>query len=110
MTDSETSTDGHDELSRGRGVVRGNSEIPEPTGFVDPKTIGLHDDGVVALLVRVQVPDQPGVLHALTSVIFKHRANITYVDIAEQRQQRNTTYFELNDLDDLDALVADLEA
>jgi energy-converting hydrogenase B subunit Q len=110
MTDSETSTDGHDEFSRMRDPVRSTSEIPEPAGFVDPKTIGLHDDGTVALLVRVQVPDQPGVLHALTRVIFEHRANITYVDIADQRQQRSTTYFELNELDNLDALVADLEA
>ena len=55
--------------------------------FLDPKAIGLHDDGVVALLVRVNVPDQPGVLHALTRVIFEHRANITYVDISERRAQ-----------------------
>lgn len=109
MTRQEPSTDDHDERLR---PVYGSGSIPEilePPGFVDPKTIGLHDDGVVALLVRVQVPDQPGVLHALTSVIVKHRANITYVDIADRRQNRNTTYFELSDVDNLDALVADLE-
>jgi energy-converting hydrogenase B subunit Q len=85
-------------------------EIVEPPGFVDPKTIGLEDDGTIALLVRVQVPDQPGVLHALTRVIFEHRANITYVDIMDQRQQRIATYFELNEVEDADALVRDLEA
>ena len=78
--------------------------------FLDPKAIGLHDDGVVALLVRVNVPDQPGVLHALTRVIFEHRANITYVDISERRAQGIATYFELSDVEDLDGLVAGLEA
>src|SRR3954471_8961082 len=106
MTERGISGDGHD--ARPRQRVR--SEIAEPSGFVDPKTIGLHDDGTIALLVRVQVPDQPGVLHALTRVIFEHRANITYVDIADQRQQRSFTYFELSDVEDLDALVRDLEA
>jgi energy-converting hydrogenase B subunit Q len=89
--------------------IRSVSARSEPDGFVDPKAIGLQDDGIVALLVRVQVPDQPGVLHALTRVIVEHRANITYVDIGD-RQQRGTTYFELSDVGDLDALVADLEA
>src|SRR4051812_10226097 len=96
--------------SREIDVVRSTSAMPAPGGFVDPKTIGLHDDGIIALLVRVQVPDQPSVLHALTQVIVNHQANITYVDIGDQRQQRSTTYFELSDVDDLDALVADLEA
>lgn len=78
--------------------------------FIDPKPIGLHDDGVVALLVRVKVPDQPGVLLALTRVIFEHRANITYVDISERRAQGIATYFELSDVEALDELVAGLEA
>src|SRR5688572_2538801 len=69
--------------------------------FVDPKSIGLHDDGVIALLVRVRVPDQPGVLYTLTRVIFEHRANIMYVDISERRAQGIATYFELSDVEDL---------
>ena len=85
-------------------------EIAEPVGFVDPKTIGLGDDGTFALLVRVRVPDQPGVLHALTRVIFEHRANITYVDIMDQRQKQIATYFELSGVQDADLLVRDLEA
>jgi energy-converting hydrogenase B subunit Q len=106
MTEWDSSVDGQGESPR-RHV---RAEIAEPAGFVDPKTIGLHDDGTIALLVRVQVPDQPGVLHALTRVIFDHRANITYVDIADHRQKRIATYFELSDVQDLDALVRDLEA
>jgi energy-converting hydrogenase B subunit Q len=85
-------------------------EIAEPPGFVDPKTIGLEAEGAIALLVRVQVPDQPGVLHALTRVIFEHRGNITYVDIADERRGRSATYFELSEVDDLNGLVRDLEA
>ncbi len=58
----------------------------------------------------MRVPDQPGVLHALTRVISEHRANITYVDIGGRRDGRSATYFELNEIDDPDALVRDLEA
>jgi energy-converting hydrogenase B subunit Q len=105
MAERDPSEDGH-----AAPAGRRRAEIAEPDGFVDPKTIGLHDDGTIALLVRVQVPDQPGVLHALTRVIFEHRANITYVDLGERRQPRVTTYFELSDVHDLDALVHDLEA
>lgn len=110
MTHQEWAGGDEREAPRESDLLRSAAAISEPVGFVDPKTIGLHDDGVVALLVRVQVPDQPGVLHALTRVIVEHRANITYVDIGDRRQQRSTTYFELTDVDDLDALVADLEA
>src|SRR3954462_7175192 len=110
MTPRDAANDDFGEQPRATGRSHGADAISEPIGFVDPKTIGLHDDGTVALLVRVQVPDQPGVLHELTRVIVQHRANIAYVDIADQRQQRNTTYFELTDVDDLDALVADLQA
>jgi energy-converting hydrogenase B subunit Q len=106
MTEREFLGDGAGDLPHERGRV----EIAEPIGFVDPKTIGLHDDGTIALLIRLQGPDQPGVLHALTRVIFEHRANITYVDIADQRQKRMATYFELSGVHDLDGLVRDLEA
>jgi hypothetical protein len=72
----------------------------QPDGCVDPKTTGLQDDGVVALLVR---SDQPDVLHALTRGIFVHRANITDVGIVD-RHRRSTTCFALSDVVDLDAL------
>ncbi|MDP8949249.1 MAG: DUF5612 domain-containing protein [Actinomycetota bacterium] len=66
-------------------------------------------DTLLALMVRT--PDEPGVLHALTSVILEHRANITYVDIAERRENASTIYFELEDVASgaADALIGDLE-
>jgi energy-converting hydrogenase B subunit Q len=104
--------DGGDETaaSGARSAPRTDANLVMPDTFIDPKTIGLHDAGIVALLVRVEVPDQPGVLHALTRIIFEHRANITYVDIANVRQQRIATYFELSDVADIEALVHDLES
>ena len=42
-----------------------------------------RDDRLLALMI--QTPDEPGILHELTRVILEHRANITYVDIAERR-------------------------
>src|SRR4028118_1464781 len=50
----------------------------------------------VALMIRT--PDEPGVLHALTRVILEHGANITYVDIAERREDGSTVYFELENV------------
>jgi energy-converting hydrogenase B subunit Q len=67
-------------------------------------------DVLLALMIRT--PDEPGVLHALTKVILDHKANITYVDIAERREGDSTIYFELEDVasEAADALVSDLEA
>jgi energy-converting hydrogenase B subunit Q len=79
------------------------------SGVADPKPSGPADDATLALLVRVRVPDQPGVLHALTRVISDHRANITYVDIGDRRDGRSSTYFELSDVSDAGALMHDLE-
>ncbi|MCC6179119.1 MAG: DUF5612 domain-containing protein [Chloroflexi bacterium] len=79
--------------------------------MLDPKRLDPDDgEGAVALLVRVQGPDQPGVLHSLTRVIFEHNANITYVDITDRRPSRLSTYFELSGVADVDTLVHDLEA
>jgi energy-converting hydrogenase B subunit Q len=61
----------------------------------------------------VRTPDEPGVLHALTKVFLEHRANITYVDIAERgptREDGSTVYFELEDVAAPDTLIADLKA
>jgi energy-converting hydrogenase B subunit Q len=110
MPARDTPLDGADQSLPPAGAPDDVVDDSETSSFFDPKAIGLHDDGTIALVVRVQVPDQPGVLHALTRVIFEHRANITYVDIADQRQQRSATYFELSDVEDLDALVHDIEA
>jgi len=65
-------------------------------------------DDLLALMVRT--PDEPGTLHALTSVILDHRSNITYVDIAERREDGSTIYFELEDVAAPDALIDDLKA
>jgi energy-converting hydrogenase B subunit Q len=68
-------------------------------------------DAILALMVRT--PDEPGVLHALTTVFLEHRANITYVDIAERgptREDGTTVYFELEDVAAPDVLIGDLEA
>jgi energy-converting hydrogenase B subunit Q len=68
----------------------------------------IQRDDLLALMVRT--PDEPGMLHALTSVILEHRSNITYVDIAERREDGSTIYFELEDVAAPDALIDDLKA
>lgn len=61
-----------------------------------------------ALLVRVT--DQPGALHELTGVIFRHGANIGYVDITDDEDPLSATYFELSSVSDPETLMADLRA
>ncbi len=63
-----------------------------------------------ALMVRAT--DEPGALNALTSIISEHRANITYVDIAERREDTSTVYFELENVvgEASQTLIEDLEA
>jgi energy-converting hydrogenase B subunit Q len=67
-----------------------------------------RDDRILALMIRT--PDEPGMLHELTRVILEHRANITYVDIAERRADSSTVYFELEDVPAPDTLISDLDA
>ena len=63
-----------------------------------------------ALALMIRTLDEPGVLHELTRVILEHRANITYVDIAERRKDSSTVYFELEDIANTatDILISDL--
>jgi energy-converting hydrogenase B subunit Q len=64
-----------------------------------------------ALAVLVQTPNQPGVLYELTRVITDHRANITYVDIINERGSgRSAVYFELTEVVDGELLLKDLSA
>ena len=56
---------------------------------------GTPDEVAAPLALVVRTLDRPGVLHALTSVILEHGANITYVDIAERHERGSTVYFEL---------------
>jgi energy-converting hydrogenase B subunit Q len=62
------------------------------------------------LALLVEVVDRPGTLHRLTGVISRHGANITYVDITGQEGGGATTYFELEQVANPDALVAEVEA
>ena len=64
----------------------------------------------LALVIRAV--ERPGVLHALTSVILEHGANIAYVDIAERREDGSTVYFELEGVteESAEVLIRDLEA
>jgi energy-converting hydrogenase B subunit Q len=67
-----------------------------------------RDTHLLALMVRT--PDEPGALHALTKVILDHKANITYVEIAERRGGESAIYFELEDVGAPDVLLVDLKA
>ncbi|HZY66373.1 MAG TPA: DUF5612 domain-containing protein [Rubrobacteraceae bacterium] len=71
--------------------------------------IAEQDADLHALMVRAT--DEPGALNALTSVIFEHRANITYVDIAERHGDISTVYFELENISDETSrtLIEDLQ-
>ena len=62
------------------------------------------------LAVMVHTYDRPGVLHQLTRVISDHKANIAYVDITERDGDRASTYFELEGVEDPEALTKDLSA
>ncbi len=70
-----------------------------------------RDTRPAPLALMVRTLDEPGALHALTRVILEHRANITYVDIAERREDGSTVYFELEDVTGgaAEALIGDLE-
>jgi energy-converting hydrogenase B subunit Q len=68
----------------------------------------LEPDALLALMIRT--PDEPGVLHELTRVFLEHRVNITYVDIAERREDGTTVYFELEDVAAPERLIRDIEA
>ena len=63
---------------------------------------------VVAIMVHTL--DRPGALHDLTEVIYRHGANIAHVDISERQGGQASTYFELEEVRDGDALNADLLA
>jgi energy-converting hydrogenase B subunit Q len=77
---------------------------------LSPLVLALHAMAD-ALAVLVQTPNQPGVLYELTRVITDHRANITYVDIINERgTERSAVYFELTEVVDAELLLKDLSA
>jgi energy-converting hydrogenase B subunit Q len=53
--------------------------------------------------------DRAGVLHEMTGAIVRHGGYIASVEILE-RGTRSTIYFELQSVDDVEALIADMEA
>src|SRR4051794_26138999 len=61
----------------------------------------------VVMLVRVKVPDQPGVFHVLTEMISHRRATITSVSSATRRADPPATYVEVAQVDDPDGLLRD---
>jgi energy-converting hydrogenase B subunit Q len=73
-----------------------------------PGVLGDRDEPELAFSVRVA--DEPGVLHELTGTIFRHGANIGYIDITDRERGASTTYFELSDVADAEALCGDLRA
>src|SRR5215208_879833 len=86
---------------------RGGVAFPLRGGAPVSETAGRYDR---LLALMIQTPDEPGILHELTRVILEHRANITYVDIAERREDGSTIYFELEDVPDPATLIFDLNA
>lgn len=58
----------------------------------------------------VRTPNQPGVLFELSRVIAAHQANISYVDIINERGGASAVYFEMTQVADTDALLRDLAA
>ncbi len=58
--------------------------------------------------LSIEVVDKPGTLHALTKVIFEHRANIIHIDIVERREGYAVNYLELQDVADEEALINDI--
>lgn len=60
--------------------------------------------------LHLAVVDRPGTLHRLTGVISRHGANISYVDLTPQDTGAATTYFELEQVSDIDALIRDLSS
>ena len=66
------------------------------------KNLPVHEEPQLALSVGIR--DQPGVLAALTRVIYEHGANITYVGIDERNGELARIFFELEDVADEAAL------
>src|SRR5690348_13896269 len=75
-----------------------------------PKPGVRKDEDQPQLAFSARVKDEPGVLHELTGVISRHRANIGYVDITAQDEDSSTTYFELTSVEDADRMLADIQA
>ena len=65
-------------------------------------------DKALGLLVRAR--SGPGILHQLTGVIARHRADIRSVEIVERGEAASSVYFEVELPGPADALVSELRA
>jgi energy-converting hydrogenase B subunit Q len=62
------------------------------------------------LAIQVTASDRPGSLHQMTRVILEHHANVGYADVTPSANGIARMYFELEDVDNPEALLADLGA
>ena len=62
------------------------------------------------LALSIGIEDRPGMLAALSRVIYEHGANVTYVGIDERGEGEARVFFELEDVAADDVLVAALGA
>src|SRR4029077_8632281 len=69
---------------------------------------GVTADSQLAILVSAS--DRPGSLHQLTRVIWEHHANVCYSGVTPSPNGVARMYFELEAVDDADALIADIAA
>jgi energy-converting hydrogenase B subunit Q len=58
----------------------------------------------------IQTEDHPGALFQLTKVIAAHQANISYIDIVGRLQKFATIYLELEDVSNVENLIAELKS
>jgi energy-converting hydrogenase B subunit Q len=63
-------------------------------------------DRTLGLDVRAR--SGPGILHELTGVIARHRGDIASVEIVERTPEASRVYFEIESVEDGDALVAEM--
>ena len=58
----------------------------------------------------IQTEDHPGALFQLTKVIAAHQANISYIDIVGRLEKLATIYLELEDVSNVEGLIAELKS
>src|SRR5688500_6396350 len=90
-----------------RSLARDGLSRDTARGPLRIRSVGMAEAAPLAIVCRGV--DRTGVLHEMTSVIVRHQAYIASVDILE-RGERSAIYWELQSVDDEDALIHDLES